>query len=643
MLTVSSLDKAFGARDIFTGAGLNVFARDRVAIVGPNGSGKTTLLDMIAGDQAADGGEIRLVKDAVVGYLKQETDDLRGRSVLDEVVTAGHQVADVGHKLAVLESEMAELGPGTERDRVVAEYGRLQDRFASLGGYSLGHEAKRILSGLGFTESDFDRKTETFSGGWLMRIALAKLLLANPDLLMLDEPTNHLDLESVVWLERFLDQYEGAVILISHDRDLINGFATKIAEIRNARLFTYTGNYESFVSQRDLEIEQAEAAARNQARKVAQVQLFIDRFRYKNTLATRVQSRIKMLEKMDKIEVPIAKRKAMNLAFPPAPRSGRVVIELADVSFGYGDRPVYEGLDFALERGEKVALVGPNGAGKSTLLKLTAGVLEPQAGERKLGHNVTLGYFAQHQVESLQDQRTVLDELRSAIPPGADVDARKLLGRFLFPGDDSDKRVGVLSGGERTRLAIAKLLVSPINLLAMDEPTNHLDMWSRDVLEDALTEYTGAIVLITHDRHLIRSVANRIVEVDAGEITSYIGDYDYYLSKRGPRDEAVVAQRPAASPQQTTGPKSKEQKRLEAEARARTKSLRERVTKIEAQLEALTAELDDFQQQFASPEFYMSGADVADLTQRYEAARRRAKRLESQWAEAVEALEAAEA
>jgi len=642
MLTISGLSKAFGARDLFTEATLNVYARDRLAIVGPNGSGKTTLLDMVAGDQQPDGGEIRLLKDATVGYLKQETDDLRGKRLLDEVVSAGHHVANIGHRLAVLETEMAELDPGSERDRVVAEYGRLQDRFASLGGYSLEHEAKRILGGLGFAESDFDRMTETFSGGWLMRIALAKLLLANPDLLMLDEPTNHLDLESVIWLEHFLDDYEGAVILISHDRDLINGFANKIAEIRDRRLITYTGSYESFVAARELEIQQAEAAARNQARRVAQVERFINRFRYKNTLATRVQSRIKMLEKMEKVEVPIEHRKKMSVAFPPAPRSGRVVAELTDVHFSYGERPVYEGLDLVIERADKVALVGPNGAGKSTLLKLIAGVLEPNAGERRLGHNVKLGYFAQHQIEALQLGNTVLQELHSAIPPGVDVDARKLLGRFLFPGDDVDKRVAMLSGGERTRLAIAKVLVSPINLLCMDEPTNHLDMWSRDVLEDALGDYDGAIVLITHDRHLMRSVANRIVEVEAGSVTSHVGDYDYYLSRKttAPEESHPPSKEPARD--RATGPKTKEQKRLEAEARARTKGLRDRVARIERELDQLGAELAEFQELFASPDLYMSGADVTDLTKRYEAARRRAGKLEAAWAEAIQALEAAE-
>jgi ATP-binding cassette subfamily F protein 3 len=639
MLTITGLNKAFGARDIFLDARLQVYARDRIAIVGPNGSGKTTLLDMIAGEQGPDTGDIKLVKDAVVGYLKQETDALRGRTLIEEMTSSGTLAAQLGHRLAVLESEMAELEPGPQRDKTVEEYGRLQHRYSSLGGYSLEHEAKKILGGLGFSEEDFDRRTEDFSGGWLMRIALAKLLLANPDLLMLDEPTNHLDLESVIWLERFLRTYEGAVILISHDRDLINAFSTKVIELRDKKLYSYTGNYESFVEQRELEIEQLEAAARNQARKIAQTQLFINRFRYKNTLASRVQSRVKALEKMERIEAPSRRRKKMNLAFPEPPRSGRVVMELKDLRFGYGERDVYRGLDFVLERGQKVALVGPNGAGKSTLLKLLAGALEPRGGERRPGHNVSLAYFAQHQIEALTLTNTVLDELRSAIPPGTDVDARSLLGRFLFSGDDVDKRVRVLSGGERTRLALAKLLVSPANLLCMDEPTNHLDMWSRDVLEEALQEYGGSLVLITHDRHLIRNVANRVVEVVEGRVTSFEGDYDYYLSKRQPEPEEARPATPSRAPARAAGPKSKEQKRVEAEERARSKSLRDRVRRLERELEKAGAELGAMEKEFADPDFYATRDDVAQVTKRYESHKRRVEALEAQWAEAVQVLE----
>ena len=643
MLTVSGLHKAFGARDLFVDAGLQVYARDRVALVGPNGSGKTTLLDMISGTQQPDGGEIRLVKDAVVGYLRQETDPLRGRTLLEEMVSSGSAAAQLGHRLAVLEAEMAELGPGSERDRTVEEYGRLQHRYASLGGYSLEHEAKRILSGLGFAEEDFGRMTETFSGGWLMRVALAKLLLANPDLLLLDEPTNHLDLESVVWLERFLGSYEGAVLLISHDRELINRFATKVTELRDCRLYSYTGNYERFIAQRELEIEQLEATARNQARKIAQTQQFINRFRYKSSLASRVQSRIKSLEKMDKVSAPSRTRKKMHLDFPEPPRSGRIVMELSGVRFGYGDHVVYDGLDFVVERGDKIALVGPNGAGKSTLLKLLAGALEPLAGNRKVGHKVSIAYFAQHQIEALTPVNTVLQELRSGLQAGVELNSRKLLGRFLFTGDDVDKPVSVLSGGERTRLALAKLLVSPVNLLCMDEPTNHLDMWSRDVLEEALDEYGGSLVLITHDRHLIRSVANRTVEVRDGRVTSFAGDYDYYLAKRQPaaegqEDTGLDRKKRAATP--GAGPKSKEQKRAEAAARERNKSLRDRAISIERELERVGAELRAMEKDFADPEFYARRDDVAELTKSYEARKRRFERLEAEWADAVQEAEA---
>ena len=645
MLTITGLNKAFGARDLFVDAQLQVYARDRVAIVGPNGSGKTTLFEMIVGDQQPDSGEIRLIKDAIVGYLRQETDALRGRTLLDEVVSTGSLAAQVGHRLSVLEAEMAELDPGPERDRVVTEYGRLQDRYSSLGGYSLEFEAKRILGGLGFTTEDLARQTEHFSGGWLMRIALAKLLLANPDVLMLDEPTNHLDLESVVWLERFLRTYEGAVLLISHDRDLINALASKVVELRERKLYSYTGDYQHFVEARELELEQQEAVAKNQARKIAQTERFINRFRYKQSLASRVQSRVKMLEKIERVDAPSRSRKKMNLQFPEPPRSGRVVLELDDVEFGYNDKPVYENLELVLERGEKVALVGPNGAGKSTLLKLAAGALEPRAGERKLGHNVALGYFAQHQIEALTPTNSVMKELQQAVPPGANVDVRKLLGRFLFTGDDAEKSVSVLSGGERTRLALAKLLVSPVNLLCMDEPTNHLDMWSRDVLEEAMSEYSGTVVLITHDRHLIRNVADRIIEVVDGRVTNFIGDYDYYLSKSERPEIAPQrnSSRPATPEQRATGPKTKEQKRQEAEARAATKSLRTAVERIEKQLTKLDGELKELEQTFANPEVYMAGVDVAELTKRYESGKRRRTALEEKWGEAVQNLEAAEA
>jgi ATP-binding cassette subfamily F protein 3 len=631
VITVSGLRKSFGARDLFVDADLQVLARDRVAIVGPNGSGKTTLFEILAGEEPYDAGEVAVAKDAVIGFLRQETDALRGRSIIEEVLSAASEVTAAAHRLEVLEAEIAQAPAGGERDRLVAEYGRLQDRFHTLGGYSIESEAKRILSGLGFSEPGFERRTESLSGGWLMRIALARLLLANPDVLMLDEPTNHLDLESVEWLERFLDDYEGAVLLISHDRDFINGLATKVVEIEELRLVSYKGNFEAFIDIREERLRQLTVAAKHQRERVAQLERFVNRFRYKKSLASRVQSKVKMLERMERIDLPKERRRAMGLAFPKPPRSGRVVVELEDVWFSYGDNLVYEGLDIAVERGEKIALFGPNGAGKSTLLKLFAGALHPQMGDRRLGHNVSLGYFAQHQIEALEPENSVLQELRRAIPEGLDVKPRGLLGRFLFSGDEIDKPVAVLSGGERTRLALAKLLVGPLNFLCLDEPTNHLDMISRDVLEDALVEYTGALVLITHDRHLIRSVADRIFEVVDGTVTEYSGGYDSYLAKRAPRVEIPVREGTRISDR-------KERRRESARARQKTSDLRKRIERIETELDQVAAELGELSTTLSDPGVYSTGADIHGLVEAYERARRRTAALEAEWEEATELL-----
>ena len=637
MLTISGLNKAFGGRDLLRDAQLFVGARDRIALVGLNGTGKTTLLEMIAGHQSQDSGDISLARDVVVGYLPQETDSLRGKGLLEEVLSAGSEVTQAAHRLQVLEDEI-ESTTGAERDRLVAEYGRLHDRFSTLGGYSLEFEARRILAGLGFKEDDLDRRTETFSGGWLMRIALSKLLLAGPDLLMLDEPTNHLDVESVEWLERFLHSYEGAILLISHDRDFINGLATRVVEIDGATLTSYTGNYESFVEQRRLAAEQLLAQAKNQARRRAQLEVFVERFRYKNTKAKQVQSKIKMLERMDPVAAPRRTKRAMGLSFPTPPKAGRVALELRDVEFGYDGAPVYEYLDLVLERTYKVALVGPNGAGKSTLLKLLAGALEPRAGERIVGNKASIGYFAQHQVEALIPTNTVVQELQRAIPAGTDVKPRDLLGRFLFSGDDVDKRVSVLSGGEKTRLALAKLLVTPANVLCLDEPTNHLDIPSRDALEDALIDYEGALVLITHDRHLIRSVANRIVEVKAGAVQEFDGDYDYYLGKRQP-DDADGEARPAPEKPKIS---RKEERRIEAEHRARTKRLRDRVRTIEEELDELRAANARIEIVLGDPDAYSSGVDIGETVHEYEVNKRRAELLEEEWTEASTDLERAD-
>ena len=640
MIDIQGLHKAFGERVLFRDASFRIGARDRLALVGPNGSGKTTLVEMIAGLQEPDAGEITMAKDTVIGYLPQETDAMRGRTVLAEVLSASRAMTDAGHRLVVLERELAESEkPDT---RLLTEYADLQHRFETLGGYSIEAEAARICAGLGLGEADLGRMTEELSGGWMMRVALAKLLLANPDCLLLDEPTNHLDLESVVWLEGFLRAYQGAVLLISHDRDVMNGVVTRVVEVENAGLTAYSGNYDAFVIQREERAEQTRAAAVNQQKKIAQTERFIERFRAKNTKATQVQSRVKALAKLERIEAPRGRPRSMSLGFPTPPRPGRVVVELADVGFSYGDLEVYRDLDVAIERGQKVALVGPNGAGKSTLLKLIAGALEPASGERKLGANALVGYFAQHQIEALQLENRVLQELERAIPPGANVKPRNLLGRFLFSGDDVNKTVSVLSGGERTRLALARLLIQPFNLLCLDEPTNHLDIQSRDALEEALQAYEGALVLITHDRHLIRSVADRIVEVNAGKVRSYEGDYELYLyrkAKEAPEPEA----RAVAPPTRPTS-EAKERRRASAQERASLKEHRDAVRRVERELEREAESLHEIEARLADPDFYAQGGDeVGEAVRRHGEIRERISGLEAEWERFAEALNELEA
>jgi ATP-binding cassette subfamily F protein 3 len=642
MIDVRGLHKAFGDRVLFRDASLRIGARDRVALVGPNGSGKTTLVEMIAGIQQPDAGEITVPKDAVIGYLPQETDALRGKTVLAEVLSAGLAMTEAGHRLDVLQRELAETTDPVERERLLTEFGHLQSRFEVLGGYSLEAEAARICAGLGFRERDLGRRVEELSGGWMMRVALAKLLLANPDCLLLDEPTNHLDLESVVWLEGFLAGYEGAVVLISHDRDVMNGVATRVVEVEGRTLTSYTGNFEAFVEQRELRREQAEAAARNQGRKIAQTERFIERFRYKNTKARQVQSRIKQLEKLERMEAPAKRRRAMKLWFPSPPRPGRVVVELARVDFSYGDVEVYRNLTVAIERGQRVALVGPNGAGKSTLLKLVAGALEPQAGERKLGANALVGYFAQHQIDALDPRNRVIEELQRAIPAEAQLNGRDLLGRFLFSGDDVNKPVAVLSGGERTRLALARLLVQPYNLLCLDEPTNHLDIPSRDALEEALEAYEGALVLITHDRHLIRSVADRILEVEAGQVRFYEGDYELYRYRKDREASMAIPEaKGTTEPPLPVGAKAKRQ--ATAQERARLREHRTAIRRVERALDRETAELRKLEEQLADPAFYKTGGEkVATAVRLHTETRDRIASLEQEWERVIEELSSLE-
>lgn len=524
MLTIRDLRMSVGGRTLFENASMQVNYGERVALVGPNGAGKSTLFSLILRQNEPDTGTIERDEWTMVGYLPQESEPVGDETVMD--VATGR-----AGELPALEKRLRELEAAGTVDG--ADYLEASAKHDALSNTQTEAKAKKMLRGLGFRDTDLDRPVREMSGGWIMRGHLARLLVMEPDLLLLDEPTNHLDLMSLLWLQNYLKTYSGALLMISHDRAFMDEVIENVYEIAEQKLSAYSGNYSAFLKQREMNYEQQNAAYKNQQKEIAALREFADRFRSVASKASQAMSKLKQIERMELIEKPVPPRKPFRLQIPTPPRGGQRAISLEGIDMAYGTHQVYRGMDFEVERGERTVLVGPNGAGKSTLMKILAGVVEFQRGERKPGHNAKIGYFSQHRSETLDSERTVIDEVLASSPELREDEARGILGSFLFRKDEIYKKTGILSGGEKSRLNLIKFLVDPPNLLLMDEPTTHLDILTVESLILALERYEGTLVFISHDVHFIRQLANKVIHVNNGQLTPYSGGYDYYLEKSG--------------------------------------------------------------------------------------------------------------
>jgi len=658
MLTLSGMRKAYGERVLFADASLQVNREDRIGLVGPNGAGKTTLFSIILGQETSDEGKFSVERGVRIGYLPQENAPVADETVIELATAVTPEFTRLRRILKAWEADHP-----TEALHSEDVHDDVHDRFNELGGYRLEAKAKQILAGLSFREKDFERPAREMSGGWVMRAHLARLLTLEPDLLLLDEPTNHLDLEALLWFQGYLKSYPGAIVVISHDREFLNQLVGHIVEIRQSKLIRYRGNYDEYLEQREANEEQLLAVYKNQEREIGRLMEFVNRFRAKNTKASQAQSKLKQIERMDKVEAPTNDQRKIDFEFPQPQRSGLRVIKLEHIHHAYGENVVYRGMDFQAERGQRIVLVGPNGAGKSTLLKILAGVLTPQKGERTLGHNVKAGYYSQYRVDMLVPGRTVLEEGLDTPQRVTEQFVRTLLGSFLFRGDDVFKKVSVLSGGEKSRLALVKLLLDPPNLLLMDEPTTHLDMSSIDALAFALDQFEGTLIFISHDVYFIRALANQVVHVNAGQLTYYSGGYQYYLDKT----QAISARAALTSPgaersfplannqpsgsarppvngngSATNQQSRKDQKRLDAEqrqARSRQRKAQQQIVHgLEKQIQDLETRQTELHAELEKQETYEKPGLAQQINRDLVSVQRRLAELNPEWEQAATTL-----